>query len=239
MAENTIILNGTSKDILSTQKEDEVLLSFKDSETVFDGEKKEKFKNKGAVRKSISRCIFEFLNSYNIPNHYIQDENENTLRVKKLEMIPISVVIYNLAAGSLCKRFNLQEGALLKYPVIEYYLKDGGGRELFITESHAYAFEYASPEDMKHIARLSSKVNAVLKSFLDRRRLKLVNYRLRFGKYKNQILLGDEFSPDTIRLWHIDGNNKICKNHFNFESSKAKKAYEEIYASFLGKKVES
>lgn len=235
MAESRVILEGSTKNIISTKKDDEVLLLFKDSETAFDGEKKAKFKDKGLIRKKISKCVFEFLDSYNIPNHYIKEDDGNTLLVKKLEMIPLSVVIYNIAAGALSRRFKLKQGQILKYPVIEYYLKKENGNDLFIAESHAYAFDYATPEEMKHIARLSSKVNAVLKSFMDRRRLKLVNYKLEFGRYRNQIFLADEITPDTARLWHIGDENKVNMKYFNFENSKAKQAYNQIYERFLGK----
>jgi len=235
LAVKTVIFDGSSKKILKCDREDQIVLDFLDGESVFDNEKKAKFTKKGVLRKSITEAVYSFLNSYNIPNHFIRVENETGLRVKKLEMIPLAVVIRNVASGNLCRRFNLKEGIALKYPVIEYYLKDEELNNPFIAESHAYAFEYAAPEEMKHIARLASKVNAVLKSFLERRNLKLISYKLEFGRWLNQIYLGDEISPDTSSLWHIDDDSSLDKKYFNFENSKANEAYNEIYQRILGK----
>ncbi len=235
MAVNTVIFDGPSKKILKCDRDDQIVLDFIDAESVFDNEKKAKFKKKGALRKCITETIYSFLESYNIPNHFIKEENETGLRVKKLDMIPLAVVIRNVTSGSLCKRFNLKEGLALKYPVIEYYLKNKELNHPFISESHAYAFGYAAPEEMKHIARLASKVNAVLKSFLERRKLKLISYKLEFGRYLNQVYLGDEITPDTSSLWHIEADNSFNKKYFNFENSKANEAYNEIYQRILGK----
>lgn len=235
MAVKTVIFDGSSKKLLKCDREDQIVLEFLDGESVFDNEKKAKFKKKGVLRKSITEAVFSFLDSYNIPNHFIKAENERGLRVRKLDMIPMAVVIRNVASGNLCRRFKIKEGMALKYPVIEYYLKDDELNNPFIAESHAYAFEYAAPEEMKHIARLASKVNAVLKSFLERRKLKLISYKLEFGRWLNQIYLGDEISPDTSNLWHIDEDNGLDKKYYNFENNGANEAYNEIYQRILGK----
>ena len=228
MADRQLIFDGHTKKVISAENEDFVILEFKDSETVFETEKKAKFKNKGALRVTITTAIFEYLDSYNIPTHLDAVISESQMRVKKLDMLPISVHIRNLAAGNICERFKLEPGTPLKYPVLEYYLKDENLGNPFISKSHAYAFGYATPEEMKHISRLSSKVNAVLKAFMERRQLKLVDYRLEFGRRRGQIVLGDEISPDNARLWHVDDEGKLTQNHFHFENSKAEKSYHEI-----------
>ena len=235
MTERALIYNGSTKKIYRDEKDSQIVLEFKDAQTVFDGEKRAKFKNKGLLQKEICRTIFEFLSGYNIPNHYIGDASDAGLWVKKLEMIPIYVTIRNIAAGSFSKRFNLTPGSELKYPVIEYYLKDGEQKDMFIAESHAYAFGITTPEEMKHIARLASKVNAVLKSFMDRRSIKLVDYTLEFGRKGNQIFLADEITPDTARLWQISADRRLDPNYFRFGNSKAAEAYHEIHNRILGK----
>ena len=212
-----------------------MVLKFKDNEAQFEGEKRAKFRGKGAMRLALTKAIFEYLNSYNIPTHWDSAVSETEARVRKLDMLPISVHIRNIAAGTLCERFQLEPGTVLKYPVLEYYLKNAGLNHPMISESHAYAFGYATPEEMKHISRLSSKVNAVLKAYMDRRKLKLVDYRLEFGRCKGQIILGDEISPDNVRLWTVDASGAIKQNHFNFENSKASKSYREIVALLIGK----
>ncbi len=228
MTDRQIIYDGRTKQVLQADNNDVVILKFKDSEAQYEGEKRAKFKAKGAMRLTLSNVIFEYLNSYNIPTHWDTAINDTEARVKKLDMVPISVHIRNIAAGTICERFHLEPGTALKYPVLEYYLKNADLGHPMISESHAYAFGYATPEEMKHISRLSSKVNAVLKAYMDRRKLKLVDYRLEFGRSKGQIILGDEISPDNVRLWSVDASGSFKPNHFNFENSKAAKSYKEI-----------
>lgn len=233
MTDKKIYIDGKTKRIYNTEREDQVILEFNDAEAQFDGEKKAKFKNKGELRSAISHVLFEYLEGYNIPTHYKSNINGNQMRVRKLKMIPLNVVIRNVAAGSLCERFNIEKGTSLKYPVSEYYLKDEALNYPLILESHAYAFGYATPDEMKHISRLSSKINAVLKSYMDRRRLKLVDYKLEFGRYKNYICLGDEITPDTSRIWEIE-NGSLNEKHFAFDNKKAEQSYKEIRDRIVG-----
>ncbi len=235
MADRQIIYDGRTKKVLEADNDDFVVLEFKDSEARFENEKRAKFKAKGAMRLALTKTIFEYLNSYNIPTHWDSALSEREARVRKLDMLPISVHIRNIAAGTICERFNLKPGTVLKYPVLEYYLKNAELGHPMISESHAYAFGYATPEEMKHISRLSSKVNAVLKAYMDRRKLKLVDYRLEFGRSKGQIILGDEISPDNVRLWTVDASGNFKQNHFDFENSKASKSYKEIITLLVGK----
>lgn len=233
MAEKILLNEGNSKFIHSIDDEDQVIIEFKDDESFFDGERKAKFKKKGILRNTISEVIYEYLHGYNIPTHFIEKISDSEMIVKKLEMIPISIHIRNIAAGSLCDRFNIDSGTVLNYPVIEYYLKDHDLKNPLILESHAYAFGYATPEEMKHISRLALKVNAVLKSFFDRRNLKLVDYCLEFGRTKRHIYLGDEISPDNARLWNVN-DDVVDSHYFNFDNGKAKKSYTEIYHRLVG-----
>lgn len=219
--------NGKTKCIYDTEADDRVIVEFKDTETKFDGDKKAKFKNKALLKNTITHILFEYLEGYNIPTHYDKKINDTQMLVKKLKMIPIFLVIRNVAAGSLCDRFKIQKGNILKYPVIEYYLKDDKLNNPMILESHAYAFDYATPDEMKYISRITSKINAVLKSFLERRKLKLIDYKLEFGRYKNSLCLADEITPDTCRLWHISDGG-LDDKYFNLENSKAEKSYKEI-----------
>lgn len=228
LAEKKLIKDGKTKRLFSAEREDQLIIEFKDVESVFDGDKKAKFKNKGALRNNISKAIFEYLGSYNIPTHFSEKVSDKEMRVRKLNMIPLIVIIRNVAAGSLCERFKVEEGAELKYPIIEYYLKNEELNNPLILESHAYAFGYATPDEMKHISRLASKINAVLKSYLERRKLKLIDYKLEFGRYQNQIYLGNEITPDTSRLWDMLEDDKLDKEHFSFENNKAEKSYQEI-----------
>ena len=236
MAEKKLLLKGKTKRFYLSDREDQLILQFNDETTSFDGEVKSKFKNKSAYKNDISEAIFEYLHSYNIPTHFYKKHAANELQVKKLDMIPIKIIIRNIAAGTLCKRFKVEEGLLLKYPVIEYYLKTQNSEPILIHESHAYAFDYASPDEMKHISRLALKINAVLKSFFERRSLKLVDYQLEFGRYQNQIYLGDEITPDTSRIWPIETSDRKSKKKYSFKNGAAEESYKEIHSRLVRKR---
>ena len=233
MKVKTIHHDGKTKCIYNTDVDDQVIIEFKDADSKFDGEKKAKFKNKSVLRNTISNSLFEFLEGYNIPTHYNRKIDDRQMLVRKLRMIPIYVIIRNVAAGTLCDRFKIEKGTILKYPVIEYYLKDDKLNNPMILESHAYAFEYAAPEEMKYISRMTSKINAVLKSFLERRKIKLIDYKLEFGRYKNNLYLADEITPDTCRLWDISNGN-LDDKYFNLQNNKAEKSYQEICDRLTG-----
>jgi len=237
LAEKKLLHKGTTKRIFASDDEQHVILQFNDVKSEFDGEIKSGFENKGKLRSAITAAIFEYLASYNIPTHLIRQAGENEIEVKKLTMIPVKVIVRNYAAGTLCARFSLAEGAELKYPILEYYLKDKKLNYPLITESHAYAFEYTTPEEMKHIARMASKVNAVLKAYLDRRKLKLIDYQLEFGRFEKQIYLGDEITPDTGRLWNILENGELDTKSLSYSSNKARSSYMEIHKRLLGKEA--
>ncbi len=232
MAENKIMLDGTTKRIFTADKKDQLIIQFKDAETAYDGEKKSRFKNKGVLKNNIAVHLFEYLCGYNIPTHFIARSSNDRMRVKKLNMIPITVFVRNISAGTLVKRFRVKEGTVLKYPILEYYLRDEKLNNPMVLESHAYSFGYATPEEMKQISRMSSKVNAVLKSFLERRSLKLGDFKLEFGRMHRQIYVSDEITPDTARLWDI--SNSGAHEQFSFEGNTAEKSYKEIYQRIIG-----
>ena len=233
MQGKSIHRNGKTKCIYNTDVDEQVIIEFKDVDSKFDGEKKAKFKNKAVLKNTISHTLFEFLEGYNIPTHYNRKLNDTQMLVRKLRMIPIFVVIRNVAAGTLSERFQIEKGTVLKYPVIEYYLKDAKLDNPMILDSHAYAFEYATPEEMRFISRMTSKINAVLKSFLERRQIKLIDYKLEFGRYKNILYLADEITPDTCRLWDIS-NGSLDDTYFSLENNKAEKSYQEICDRITG-----
>lgn len=239
MAENHhLLLKGNNKLLYTGNKDEQIIIKFVDNESNFDGEKKAKFKNKGQYRKGITEAIFSYLQGYNIPTHFSRKISETEISAKKLNMIPIVVVVRNIVAGSLARRFKLKPGMELKYPVIEYYLNLEGLNMPMILESHAYALEYTTPEEMKHIARLVLKINAVLKAFMERRSLKLVDYKLEFGRFHRQIYLADEITPDTCRIWAID-DNQVNQNYFDFSDGKVVESYKEIYNRIVLNKVQA
>ena len=219
---------GKAKKVWSTEDPQLIIQEFKDDATAFDGKKKGQIKNKGIINNEISSYLFNYLENYYVPTHFVKKLNDRQMLCKKLDIIPIEVVMRNIAAGSLCKRYNVEEGKVLDTPVIELYLKNDDLHDPLMNEYHAYAFGLATPEEIRTIVRSATKINAVLRSFFERRNLKLVDFKLEFGRHKKQILLGDEISPDTCRFWDVISDEKLDKDRFRLDLGKVEEAYEEV-----------
>lgn len=223
------VYEGKAKILYETDNEELLVQEFKDDATALDGLKKGTIKGKGAINNQISAHLFKYLESYHVPTHFVKVHSDNAMIVKKLEMIPVEVVMRNIATGSLVKRYGVKEGQELEHPILEYYLKDDQKHDPLINEHHILAFGHANAEELKIIARLAQKINAVLKSFFYRRNILLVDFKLEFGRYKNnKILLGDEISPDTCRLWDIESGEKLDKDRFRKDLGKVEEAYQEV-----------
>jgi phosphoribosylaminoimidazole-succinocarboxamide synthase len=198
------IFEGKSKKVYETEGENEIVLEFKDDARDAKGYKKGSIKGKGVANNHISSFLLKFLDSYHIPTHFVKEISEKEMLVRKMEMIPVVVLVRNFAAGALAKRFGVPEGKELECPLVEYYLKDGDRDDPMINESHLISFGHATSEEMREIHRLASKINAVLKAFFRRRQLNLVDLKLEFGRCRGRILLGDEISLDTCSFIRLD-----------------------------------
>jgi phosphoribosylaminoimidazole-succinocarboxamide synthase len=220
---------GKAKILYETDNEDLLIQEFKDDATAFDGAKKGKIKGKGVINNQISSHLFNYLESYHIPTHFVKVHSDNAMIVKNLQMIPIEVVMRNIATGSLVKRYGAKDGQELEHPVLEYYLKDDAKHDPLINEHHIVAFGHATADELKLIQRYAQKTNAVLKSFFYRRNLLLVDFKIEFGRSKlGKIVLGDEISPDTCRLWDNETGEKLDKDRFRQDLGKIEEAYEEV-----------
>lgn len=198
-------IEGKSKKVLTDGAPDEVILEFND---YVNGEKnkKKRIKGKGGINTAISANLFEYLNSYNVPNHYISKEGDNELRVKKMDMLPVEILVRNCAQGEFCKKFAIKKGEELSSPVFEYYLKDEKLKKPMMDVTHIYALKLATKEEMLYINKTISKINAILKSYFERRNFKLIDIRLEFGRFNGNIYLGDEISIDTFRVYDLESN---------------------------------
>lgn len=223
-----LLYEGKAKKIFLTSDEGVVIQQFKDDATAFDGQKRGSIQRKGEINNAISSFLFEYLENYHIPTHFIQKLSPNEMLVKRVDIIPIEIVMRNVAAGSLSARYKIPEGTVMEYPILEHYLKDDDLHDPMINEYHAYAFGHANPEEMKAIGRIASKVNAILKSFFDRRNLLLVDFKMEFGKRGHEILLADEISPDTCRIWDKKTHKKLDKDRFRHDMGGVEKAYQEL-----------
>lgn len=224
------LYEGKAKIVYETENEELLIQEFKDDATAFDGKKKGKIKEKGALNNQISGRLFTFLESYHVPTHFVSQFSANAMVIKRLEMIPVEVVMRNVATGSLVKRYGVKDGTELDHPIIEFYLKDDAKHDPMINEDHVIAFGHADADEIKLIKRYAQKINAVLQSFFFRRDMVLVDFKLEFGRGKSgKIKLGDEISPDTCRLWDVQSGEKLDKDRFRQDLGKVEEAYREVH----------
>ena len=228
-----LIYEGKAKKVFTHDDVDKVKIEFKDDATAFNALKKEKFEGKGKLNCLISARIFEILIKRNIPTHFIQLENENTMIAKKIKVIPLEIVLRNTAYGSLCKQTTIKPGTLLPKPLIDIYLKNDELNDPLITKDRIKLMNILSSEDLELIIHLTLKVNEILKSFFKNIQLQLVDFKLEYGyDLKNNILLGDEISPDNCRLWDLNQKNdtivSLDKDRFRNDLGGLIEAYSEI-----------
>ena len=229
-----LIYEGKAKKVFSHDDVNKVKIEFKDDATAFNALKKEKFEGKGKLNCLISARIFEILIKENIPTHFIELENENTMIAKKIKVIPLEIVLRNIAYGSLCKQTTIKPGTFLSKPLIDIYLKNDELNDPLITKDRIELMNILSSDDLELIINLTLKVNVILKSFFKNIRLQLVDFKLEFGyDFKNNILLGDEISPDNCRLWDLKQKNdtivSLDKDRFRNDLGGFIEAYSEIY----------
>ena len=228
-----LIYEGKAKKVFSHDDENKVIIEFKDDATAFNALKKAKFEGKGKLNCLISAKIFELLIKNNIPTHFLDLKNENTIIAQKIKIIPLEIVLRNTAYGSLCKQTTINSGTVLAKPLIDLYLKNDALNDPLITKERIELMNIISSEDLDLIIDLTLKVNLILKSFFKKIQLQLVDFKLEFGyDCKNNILLGDEISPDNCRLWDLNQKNDIIvsldKDRFRNDLGGLIEAYSEI-----------
>nr|WP_205964107.1 phosphoribosylaminoimidazolesuccinocarboxamide synthase [Psychrobacillus sp. BL-248-WT-3] len=229
-----LLYEGKAKRLYVTENEEVLYVTYKDSATAFNGEKKAEINGKGILNNKITTILFEQLKKYGIESHFIEQLSENDQLVKKVEIIPLEVVVRNIAAGSLSKRLGLEEGTLLKHPIVEFYLKDDELGDPLLTNAHLDLLEIASSEEIDTLQTMALKVNQVLLPIFSDIGVTLVDFKLEFGKTADgSILLADEISPDTCRLWDKETNQKLDKDVFRRNLGSLTEVYE-IILSRLG-----
>ncbi|MCE8022997.1 phosphoribosylaminoimidazolesuccinocarboxamide synthase [Billgrantia aerodenitrificans] len=219
---------GKAKSVYATDDPDLLVLHFRDDTSAFDGERMESLARKGMVNNRFNAFIMEKLAAAGIPTHFKKRLSDTESLVKKLEMIPVECVVRNIAAGGLVKRLGVEEGRELTPPTFELFLKNDALHDPMINESLAETFGWATPAQLAEMKSLTFKVNEVLKQLFADGGLLLVDYKLEFGLFKGQIVLGDEFSPDGCRLWDAETRNKMDKDRFRQGLGGVIEAYEEV-----------
>lgn len=219
---------GKAKSVYKTDDEDFVVLSFRDDTSAFDGEKVEQLSRKGEVNNKFNAFIMEHLAKAGIPTHFEKLLNANESLVKSMEMMPVECVVRNVAAGSLCRRLGVEDGLELNPPVFEFFLKNDALHDPMINEYHIETFGWAKAEDVNKMKELTFKVNVELQKLFADAGMILVDYKLEFGLFKGEVILGDEFSPDGCRLWDADTRKKLDKDRFRQGLGGVIEAYEEV-----------
>ena len=228
-----LIYEGKAKKVFSHDDADRVIIEFKDDATAFNALKKAKFEGKGKLNCLISARIFEILINKNIPTHFIELKNENTMIAQKIKVIPLEIVLRNTAYGSLCKQTTIASGTDLVKPLIDIYLKNDDLNDPLITKERIELMKILGAEDLDIIIDLTLKINLILKSFFSKIQLNLVDFKLEFGyNSKGNIILGDEISPDNCRLWDLNQKNdtivSLDKDIFRNDLGDLIEAYSEI-----------
>jgi len=223
-----MIYEGKAKKIYKTDNPDLLIQHFKDDATAFNAKKRGTIVNKGVMNNRISERLFLLLEKQGVKTHFVERPSDRDMVVKKLDIVPIEVVVRNLIAGSMSKRLGIPEGTKAKKPIIEFYYKADALDDPLINDDTAVALGWATPADIKTIKAMTTKVNSVLKAFFLKRGLILVDFKLEFGKHKGKILLGDEICPDTCRLWDAKTMEKMDKDRFRRDLGGVEEAYIEV-----------
>lgn len=232
------LYEGKAKKVFLTDAPDVLIVSYKDDATAFNGLKKGTIAGKGAMNNRITNLLFRKLEAEGIPTHFIEELNDRETAVRRVEIVPLEVIVRNVAAGSFSKRLGVEEGKVLAEPTIEFsYKKDELGDPL-INSSFAKALQLATADEIQTIEEYAFKINEILKRVYLAAGLRLVDFKIEFGRFNGKIILADEISPDTCRLWDTESGEKMDKDRFRRDLGNVEEAYIQV-AKRLGLEMES
>lgn len=222
------LYEGKAKKVFATENPDYCIVSYKDDATAFNGLKKGTIIGKGVVNNKMSNYLCKMLEKKGIPTHFVEELNDRDTVVKKVEIVPLEVIVRNKAAGSLSKRLGLPEGTPMKTTVLEFCYKDDDLGDPIVNEYHILAAELATKEEVDKISSLALKINEILRDFFKSVNIDLIDFKLEFGRYKGDIILADEISPDTCRFWDVNTQEKLDKDRFRRDMGGVEEAYAEV-----------
>ncbi len=222
------LYEGKAKILYETDNPDLLIQYFKDEATAFNAQKKGVIREKGVMNNTISTRLFGLLEEEGIKTHFVEKLGDREMLVKRLEIIPVEVVVRNMVAGSLARRLGLEEGRPLEEVVVEFYYKSDELGDPMINTYHIRAFGFAEDEEVESMVTSALRVNDILKKFLDERGILLVDFKLEYGRHHGEILLGDEITPDGCRLWDRETLERLDKDRFRRDLGKIEEAYEEV-----------
>jgi phosphoribosylaminoimidazole-succinocarboxamide synthase len=225
------LYEGKAKRLWETSDPETLRMEFKNDATAFNGEKKASFENKGRLNNEISTLIYEYLGRTGVPTHFVRKIDETNVEVKRVDIVMVEVIVRNVAAGSFCKRTGMEEGKVFSQPIIEFSYKSDELGDPLINDDYIREMGLASPEDLVFLRKSALRVNEILSGFFAEVGLKLVDFKLEFGRLTSdpsQIVLADEISPDGCRLWDLETGEKMDKDRFRRDLGNVMEAYEEV-----------
>ena len=230
------LYEGKAKKVFATDDPNLYIVDYKDDATAFNGQKKGQIAGKGVINNVMSNHMFQLLEQQGVPTHFVEQLSDRETLVKKVSIVPLEVIIRNISAGSFAKRYGVREGIVFKTPTIEFSYKNDDLGDPLINDYHALALELATQEEIDEIKAMAFKVNEVMKEYFDHLNVTLVDFKLEFGKTPDgKIILADEISPDTCRLWDKTTGEKLDKDRFRRDLGGVEEAYQEIMRRVMGK----
>ena len=229
MEKKELLYEGKAKKVFATEDPDVVIVDYKDDATAFNGEKKGTIVGKGAINNRMTYHIFKLLEAEGVPTHLIEELNDRETVVKKVEIVPLEVIIRNFSAGSFAKKLGMEEGIKLLSPTLEFSYKNDDLHDPFINDYYALALGLATREEIDVISKYAFKVNQVMQKYFASLGIELIDFKIEFGRYHGQIILADEVSPDTCRLWDKETHEKLDKDRFRWDLGNVEDAYQEVF----------
>ena len=235
MEKTTQLYEGKAKKVFATENPEYVIVSYKDDATALDGLKKGTITGKGVINNRMSNFLCRLLEKHGVPTHYVEELNDRETVVKKVSIVPLEVIIRNISAGSFAKRYGVDECIVFYEPTIDISYKNEDLHDPLINEYHALALKLATKEEIGTIKSMAFKVNEILKEYFLSLNVKLVDFKLEFGRLSDgTIVLADEISPDTCRFWDADTNEKLDKDRFRRDMGGVEDAYNEMMKRVFG-----
>lgn len=229
------LYEGKAKKVFATENPDYCIVSYKDDATAFNGLKRGTILGKGAINNRVTNYLMKMLEKEGIPTHFVEELNDRETVVKRVKIIPLEVIVRNVAAGSLAKRLGLEEGVRMGRTVLEFCYKDDALGDPMVNEYHILAMNFATEEELKLISEYSLKINRILSEYLAEVNVELIDFKLEFGKTADgTVVLADEISPDTCRFWDMTTHEKLDKDRFRRDLGGVEDAYHEILKRLLG-----
>jgi phosphoribosylaminoimidazole-succinocarboxamide synthase len=231
------LYEGKAKQVYATDKQGEFIVYFKDDATALNGLKKGTIEDKGVLNNKISTFFFNLLGQNGIPHHFIRMVSDREMLVKELKILPVEVVVRNIAAGSLAKRIGWEEGTKMPTTILEMYYKNDELGDPLINDYHIKAMGLATEEQVSTMSKYALKINEILTNYLKTKKLELIDFKLEFGVHNGEVLLGDEISPDTCRFWDTETGEKLDKDRFRRDLGNVEAAYKEVLLRLTGEAV--